>query len=123
MPEEAFADFMWDITVPGLGEVWLRGEGSSGIRTQTWLNGELLRREPRGEFAWSVTGEPTEIWLLERTSESADDTATKCSSIRGRVEGWERYALDDGYSEAFRVRHRAYAHYGRRLMNDLRCSR
>ena len=124
MAEEPSTYLVWDLEVPGLGEVWLRGEDAGGYPTQTWLNGELLEREPEGKFAWAVeAGVPLPVYVMDRTAvmyPGQPDMA--CYFVRGEVELWDKFAGDSTYSDPFRARCAAYAHYGRALLERIGCS-
>lgn len=112
----------WDTTVPGWGEVWLRAEDATGYSTQTWLNGELLRREDEGEFAWHTeTGLPTHIYYYNETARSFD-VRTACFTLKHEFATQLDYsARHEEFSLWFRARSAAYAHHLRGLLERLGC--
>lgn len=120
--EQPFTHFAWDINVPGLGEVWLRAESPSGHPTQTWLNGELIRREDKGAFAWVTdAGVPTAIYLMDREAEKYD-AETACYLLRQEKNLWSSFlSKPDEFSSAFMAQCAAYVRYADLLLHRLSC--
>lgn len=119
--EQPFTHFAWDIDVPGLGEVWLRAEGPAGYPTQTWLNGELIRREDKGEFAWATgIGVPTVSYLMDRDAEKYE-LETACYLLRQHKSLWSTFNRPGEYSEPFMAQCAAYVHYADLLLHRLGC--
>lgn len=121
--DEPDIQFSWDIDVPGVGSVWLRGEDSTGHPTQTWINGVLIEREPEGVFAWETeAGVPTPIYMMDQTvANNSNDAEHLCYVLGLEVAMWEGFERRGQYSEGFRARCAAYAHCGRVLRQQHGC--
>ncbi|MGA7271665.1 MAG: hypothetical protein WB239_11380 [Acidimicrobiia bacterium] len=102
----------WSIDITE-GRVTLKGDLPNGYPTETWINGQLLEREPDGVFAWDVAaGLPTPVSLINER--------TDCWHVQRQIDMWDRLTADAS-TRAGVVRNQAYARAARDHASALGC--
>lgn len=102
----------WSITTSG-GRVTLKGDLPNGYPTETWIDRQLLEREPDGVFSWDLeVGLPDTVSLIKQH--------TDCWLVQREIEMWDRLA-SSAPTHVGAVRCRAYAQAAREQATELGC--
>lgn len=95
------------------GYVTLKGDLPNGYPTETWIDNQLIDRDPDGDFSWDLRESlPSPVALIEGL--------TDCRELMKQAEFWERGASSAPSSDSG-ARHRAFAQAARDRALDLDC--
>lgn len=102
----------WSINTTD-GQVTLKGDLPNGYPTETWIDSQLLEREPDGVFSWDLeVGLPSPVVHIKQR--------TDCWSVVREIEVWERMA-SSAPTHVGAIRCQAYAQAAQDQATKLRC--